>query len=80
MSKRGVEAAVCLGFTSRAACRHCRSRVGKRVEVDVEAVSKPANFDTKTGGFSPRRTQMPRQAPFLVYDGRWNGRGTRTRQ
>ena len=45
MSKPGVEAAVCLGFSSGEACRNCRKEAAEGVEVGVEAMSKRANFD-----------------------------------
>ena len=47
VSKRGVEAAVCLAFRSRQRRRSCRSEAAERVEVAVQAASKRANFDTR---------------------------------
>lgn len=78
MSKRGVEAAVRVGFSSPAICRSCRSNAAGGVEVHVEAVSKPTNFDTWTlvilGGLDLlgwilRSGHGPRWGGF-----RWSGR------
>jgi hypothetical protein len=48
VSKGSVEAAVFLSFSAPTPCRSCRSKAARGVEVHVEAVSKPTNFDSWT--------------------------------
>jgi hypothetical protein len=74
VSKRRVEAreaAVFLGFAWRRACRNCRSVAASRVKVDVQAVSKPTNFDARERSHLLGRGTRPLKGSLTPAERRW---------